>query len=82
MRRPPFALIADTVSNDTIEALETMLEDAKRGKIIGIAFGVMLKNRRFYVNTAGEAHRNPGFSLQMTRMLDDQLVTRVRGEQF
>lgn len=77
-RRPPFTLVGDTVSTDTIEALEQILEAARSGEVIGIAFGVMLKSRRFYVNTAGEAHRNPGFSLQMARMLDDQLVARVR----
>lgn len=78
MTRSPFVLIADGLSHDTIEALEQILAAARRGEVIGIAFGVMLKSRRFYVNTAGEAHRNPGFSLQMARMLDDQLVQRVR----
>lgn len=81
MRRRPFTLIEDSISTDTVEALEQLLLGARGGDIIGIAFGVMLKSRLFYVNTAGEAHRNPGFSLQMTRMLDDQLVSRVRSRQ-
>lgn len=77
-RRPPFTLVPDTISTDTVEALEQLLAGAREGKVIGLAFGVMLRDRLYYVNTAGEAHRNPGFSLQMTRMLDDQLVARVR----
>lgn len=79
--KPPFKLIPDSLSTDTIEALEQLLDQARNGEVIGIAFGVMLRQRKFLVNTAGEAHRNPGFSLQMTRMLDDHLVMRVRGEQ-
>lgn len=78
MRRPPFTLIGDDISTDTVTALEQLLAGAREGRIIGIAFGVMLKTRRFYVNTAGEAHRNPGFSLQMARVLDAELVDRVR----
>lgn len=76
--KAPFTLAGDEISHDTVEALEQLLEMARKGEAIGIAFGVMLKRRIFYVNTAGEAHRNPGFSLIMTRMLDDQLVARVR----
>lgn len=77
MRRP-FTLIGDTVSHNTVEALEELLAGARDGRIIGVAFGIMLKSRDFYVNTAGEVHRNPGFGLIMARMLDDQLVARVR----
>lgn len=76
--KAPFTLVGDTLSKDTVEALEELLTNARKGKVIGIAFAVMLKERHFWVNTAGEAHRNPGFSLLMTRMLDDQLVARVR----
>jgi len=76
--KPPFTLIPDTLSTDTVEALEVILAQARKREAIGIVFGVMLKDRAFYVNTAGEAHRNPGFSLLMTRMLEDHLVARVR----
>lgn len=78
MRRP-FVLVPDEVSNDTVQALETLLSNARRGEIIGIAFVAMLKGRTYIVNTAGEAHRNPTFSRGMVAALDDRLSLRIRG---
>lgn len=77
--KPPFILVPDVLSNDTIECLEQLLEQARRGAIIGLAFAVMLKKRGYIVNTAGEAYRNPTFARGMINALDDQLSTRVRG---
>jgi hypothetical protein len=77
--KPPFVLVPDEVSTDTVEALELLLREARRGQVIGIAFAAMLKRRAFIVNTAGEAHRNPTFSRGMVAALDDQLAQRVRG---
>lgn len=78
MKRP-FVLIADEVSNDTVKALETLLANARRGEVIGIAFAAMLKGRAYIVNTAGEAHRNPTFSRGMLAALSDRLSLRIRG---
>lgn len=77
--RPPFSLIRDTLSHETVDALEQLLAAAKRGEIIGVAYAAMLKQRNYIVNTAGEAYRNPTFSLGMVRVLDDELMQRVRG---
>ena len=71
--RPPFRLVPDSLSHDTIEALQSLLDDARAGRIIGIAFCAMYKQRRFIVNTAGEAHRNPVFARGMVACLDDTL---------
>jgi hypothetical protein len=76
--KPPFVLVQDIVSRDTIECLETLLAEARKGEIIGIAFAAMLKRRAYITNTAGEAHRNPTFSRGMLATLDDQLAQRVR----
>ena len=75
----PFILVPDLVSNDTVEALEMLLSEARRGEVIGIAFAAMLKRRSYIVNTAGEAHRNPTFARGMVAALDDQLGGRIRG---
>lgn len=75
----PFVLVADTLSNDTIECLEQLLQHAKSGEVIGIAYTCMLKKRGYIVNSAGEAFRNPTFARGMIRALDDQLAGRVRG---
>lgn len=75
----PFVLVPDTVSHDTVECLEMLLDQARRGQVIGIAYAVMLRKRAYITNTAGEAHRNPTFSRGMIATLDDQLGSRVRG---
>lgn len=77
--KPPFVLVPDTVSHDTIECLELLLAQARRGQVIGLAYAAMLKKRAYITNTAGEAHRNPTFSRGMIATLDDQLSSSVRG---
>lgn len=81
MRRP-ITLISDTVSTDTVEALQTLLGHAEAGEIIGIAFVAQLKARAYIVNTAGECHRNPTWTRGMLAALDDSLSNRIhnRGE--
>ena len=80
--KPPFRLIPDTLSTDTAEALAQLLDLARRGELIGVAFAGMLKQRRYFVNTAGEAHRNPTFARGIVAALDDSLSNRIhhRGE--
>jgi hypothetical protein len=48
-------LVPDSISGDTIEALQELLDDARDGRAIGIGFVVMYKGRRFIANAAGEA---------------------------
>jgi hypothetical protein len=78
--KPPFVLIADTISTDTVECLQQLLRQAKKGELMGLAYVGMLKRRGYIVNTAGEAHRNPTFARGMVAALDDQLAVRIRGE--
>jgi hypothetical protein len=72
--KPPFLMIADKVSTDTVECLELLLQRARSGEVIGLAFCAMLKQRAFIVNTAGEAHRSPVFARGMVAALDDELA--------
>lgn len=76
MKRP-FLLAPDHISTDTIECLEQLLELARSGENIGMAFVVMLRQRKYIVNSAGEAHRNPTFGLGMVQMLVHELTRRV-----
>lgn len=78
--RPPFSLISDAVSNDTVEALSQLLDMAHRGELIGFAFAAMLKRRRYFVNVAGEAFRNPTFARGCVSVLNDELGLRIRGK--
>lgn len=77
--KSPFILVPDILSNDTVTCLEQLLDNARRGEVIGIAFAVMLKKRGYVVNAAGEAFRNPTFARGMVATLQDQLGGRVRG---
>lgn len=77
--KPPFILVPDTISNDTVECLTTLLEFARKGEVVGIAFAAALKKRAYITNTAGECFRNPTFARGMVAALDDQLSARVRG---
>lgn len=71
--KPTFRLVSDVISDDTVEALEQLLDEARRGRVIGIAFAAMMKRRTFIVNAAGEAKRNPVFTRGMLACLDDTL---------
>lgn len=75
----PFVLIPDSLSANTIECLEALLDQARLGEVTGIAFAVTLKRQKFIVNSAGEARRNPTFARGMVAALDDDLSARVRG---
>ena len=76
----PILLVPDSLSTNTIKCLETLLEHARSGEVIGIAFAAMLKRQTFIVNSAGEARRNPTFSRGMVAALDDELSARIRAE--
>jgi len=77
--KPPFVLIQDTISHDTVECLETLLRHARKGDVIGVAFAAALKRRAYITNTAGECHRNPTWARGLIAALDDQLSSRIRG---
>jgi hypothetical protein len=76
--KPPYRLVPDSLSHDTVQALEQLLDHAREGHIIGIAFAAMYKRRQFITNTAGECYRNPVFARGMVAALDDELSARGR----
>lgn len=75
----PYRLIHDTVSRNTVEALQTLLAGAENGVITGVAFVATLSQRRYITNVAGYCHRNPTFSRGMVAALDDKLRDLVQG---
>lgn len=77
--RPPFKLVDDDISLDTIQCLERLLEMAKRGELIGVALVAMLKRRDYFTHATGETYRNPTFTRGMLRVLDDDLGKRITG---
>lgn len=79
MPKPPFILVPDNVSTDTVACLRTLLYQAEKGEVIGLAYAAMLKRRAYIVNSTGTAHESPTFSRGMVAALDDQLAQRIRG---
>lgn len=77
--KPPFVLVPHVVSHGTIECLEMLLAQAKRGQLIGVAYVAMMRRRAYAVNVTGEAHRNPTFARGCVQVLDDELGKQIRG---
>lgn len=75
----PYQLVKDFISRDLIEALEVLLEGARRGEVTGIAFAATLKKQRFITNVAGMCYRNPSFTRGIVASLDDELSGIVQG---
>lgn len=75
----PYQLIREQISLDTVEALEQMLESAKSGDVIGIAYALILRRQRFMVDCAGEGCKNPTLARGAVATLDDHLSDLIRG---
>ena len=73
-------LVPNTISQETIEALEFLLQEARSGELIGLAYVGMMKRRSCIMDTAGEAYRNPLFALGMVSMLSTEIANRARHE--
>lgn len=77
--KKPFTLATGHVSDDVVEALEFLLARAKAGDVFGVAYVAQMKQRKFIMDTAGESHRNPLFTLSLVQVLAAELVDRARG---
>jgi hypothetical protein len=76
-----FRLVPDNISHDTVECLGQLLEQAKKGELVGLAYAGMLRRRAFIVDTAGMAYESPTFARGMVAALDDELSSRVAAGQ-
>lgn len=72
-------LVHDHISRDTKEAVSQIAEGVAAGHVIGIAFVLVLKRKRFMVNTAGVASQDPTHTRGMLCALDDELKRMVQG---
>lgn len=75
--KPPFRLVPDTLSDDTVECLRQLLAEAERGNVMGLAFVALVRDRRFIRNVAGECARNPLYTRGLVAALDDHLRERM-----
>ena len=74
-----YRLVPLEISSDTVDALEELLQQARNGEIIGLAFVAMYRRREYIVHSTGEARRSPTFTRGMLLALDDDLARSIRG---
>lgn len=72
-------LVHDAISRDTEQCVTQIMEATKAGQVLGIAFILVLKRKRYMVNTAGAAAENPTDTRGMLCALDDELQRMVQG---
>lgn len=75
--KPPFRLVGEMVSHDTVEVLTELLNEAKAGVLIGVALVAMHKQRQFEFALTGEAARSPTFTLGTVTKLQFDIAQRV-----
>lgn len=76
--RRPYRVIDDQLSHDTIECLERLLQEARSGRVVGVAYAAIFKRRNFMVHACGEAHRSPVYARGVVAVLDDELSRMAR----
>ncbi len=79
VQRKPFEVVVNHVSIDTTEALLSLHNQAKEGKIIGVAFVAMYNGRFFVTGSTGECDRNPVWALGMVDILRARLRRDAEG---
>ena len=59
MMQNKYPMIRGTLSASVVHALETLLDEAKRGELIGLAFVVILSDNSTDCGSAGAMDRDP-----------------------
>lgn len=67
----------EAYSREVCETLRVLQEQAKAGVVIGLAFGVVMRGRRYHVNVAGSLVNDPTFARGIVAALDDELQAMV-----
>ena len=73
----PRLSLVKSVSQETVNTLENLLEGARSGEIVGMAFCVLLNGRRHFVSLAGEARRDLTSTRGMVCNLDDEIARLI-----
>lgn len=76
--KPPFTLLQSITSRDTVQCVEHLLEQAKSGECIGVAYVAMYRRRKYAVHVCGETHRNPTWTRGAVTVLQDELGAAIR----
>lgn len=71
-------LVDDFPQRDVVHTLEQLLVGAQHGQVVGLAFGAMLRHRRYITAASGECHRDPTYTRGMLKALDDEMAALVQ----
>jgi hypothetical protein len=78
-KRATLSIVQPYVSKDLVDTLEYLLQEAKSGNLIGIAYGAMLPGRKYFVDAAGEAHRDPLRGIGLAQYVSQEIAARHMG---
>ena len=67
-------LVPSPVSKDTVDELAALLQEARAGKVIGLAYVALHKGQVFTADYVGQAKAAPIFTLGAIRVLSDHIV--------
>lgn len=65
------------ISHDTIDVLTELLQEARKGNVIGVALVAMYRQRRYEFALTGEAARSPTFTLGTVTKLQFDIAQKV-----
>lgn len=71
--------ITPLVSSDTVDALAFLLQEARAGRVIGVAYVAMHKTYDFTIDSAGAVLNYPMVALGATSILQSDLVALAKG---
>lgn len=75
---PLLRLVQNQPSKDMIETLEYLLQEAREGNLIGLAYSALLPGRKFFVDVVGEAHADPVRAIGAAQLLSHEVMSRMR----
>jgi len=62
------------------QAAIQLLEEVRSGNVVGLAFGIALRGRKYFVNVAGILAKDPTYARGIVAALDDELARMVQGK--
>lgn len=66
------------IDPDFIETLEYLLEEARAGRLIGLAYAALMLEKKFFVDACGQAHTEPLRGLGAVEVLSQELRSRFK----
>lgn len=71
-------LVQQAVSKDTVDALEFLLQEARAGRVIGLAYVALHNSHDYTVDMAGFTKTAPSLTRGAVHTLDDELAALIR----